>query len=95
MKQPDRSTYIKNMTYAAMAGQSGCASSALVIGALVLGLALDSVVGTKPLFTLALMLLSIPLSLVMMLYMVLGATRRITPPPTSAHHKRSTTEDDR
>lgn len=69
------------MTFAIMAGQSGCGSVALIIGMLLGGLWLDSLLDTRPAFTLVLLLLSIPLSLGLMLYMVLGATSKISPPP--------------
>lgn len=80
MTKRDPATYFRNMTYAAMAGQSGCLTVVLVIGSLILGLWLDNVLGTEPAFTLVLTLVSIPLSLVLMVTMVLGATQRITPP---------------
>lgn len=69
------------MTFAIMAGQSGCGSVGLIIGMLLAGLWLDSLLDTRPAFTLVLLLLSIPLSLGLMFYMVLSATSRISPPP--------------
>jgi F0F1-type ATP synthase assembly protein I len=94
MDRNDRGTYIRNMSYAAMAGQSGCASSALVVGALLLGLWLDSMLGTEPILALVFIILSVPISLVVMVYMVLGAARRITPPQTPQTQPRSITDED-
>jgi hypothetical protein len=80
MDRNERGQYLRNMTYAASAGTSGCSTVILVIGALLLGLWLDALLGTQPALTLLLVLLSIPLSLVVMLYTVLNATSKITPP---------------
>lgn len=80
MDSNDRGTYLRNMSYAASAGTSGCSTVVLVIGALLLGLWLDSVLDTKPAFTLALVLFSIPASLGLMVYQVLSATSRMTSP---------------
>lgn len=93
MTKRDPATYFRNMTYAAMAGQSGCVSVILILGSLFLGLWLDSVLDTRPAFTLVLILLSIPLSLVTMVYMVLGATNRITPPDIEAKETNSYEEE--
>ncbi len=65
--------------------QAGCVSVILIILALVVGLLLDRALGTKYVFTVGLMLLSIPVSLGAMVYTVLRSTRsmRIQPPPQS------------
>ena len=72
--------YVQNMAYAAFAGQAGCSSTTLVIAGLICGLWIDAQLGTKPFFTITLMVLSVPLSLYVMVRMVLGAVKRITPP---------------
>lgn len=74
------SHYVQNMTLAAAAGQSGCTTTMIVIGAMLLGLWIDARLDTKPLFTLGLILGSIPLSLYLMVRMVLELVSRITPP---------------
>jgi F0F1-type ATP synthase assembly protein I len=63
--------------------QAGCVSVILIILALVVGLVLDRALGTKYVFTVGLMLLSIPVSLAAMVYTVLRSTRamRIQPAP--------------
>lgn len=94
MDSKDRMTYVRNMALAGMAGQAGCASVMLVFGGLFLGLFLDSTFDTRPIFTLGMLLASVPLSLVMMVYMVLGATRRITPPKKRTVKNPTTTYDD-
>ncbi len=92
-RTPER---LKNFALAATAAQGGCASVVVVIGALLIGLWLDSVLHTKPAFTLLLIILSVPLSLFVMLALVLGATRSITPnpPPTSKKEDRPWQEKD-
>jgi hypothetical protein len=76
----DENHYIRNVGYAMVAGQSGCSTAVMIIGALLLGLWLDSLFGTRPAFTLLLTISSVPLSLMLMLYTVLGAARRLPPP---------------
>ncbi len=93
MKPPD-GEYVRNMAFAAMAGQSGCASVIVIIGSLFLGLWLDSVFDTRPAFTLGFILTSIPLSLVLMVYIAVKATRQITPPKTYQRRVHSYHDDD-
>ena len=61
--------------------QAGCVSVILIILALVIGLALDRALGTKYVFTVGLMLLSIPVSLGAMVYTVLRSTRSMQNQP--------------
>lgn len=57
--------------------QAGCVSVLLVIVALVAGLLLDRALGTRYIFTLGLLLLSIPVSLTAMVYTVLRSSRSL------------------
>ena len=75
---------MRNMAFAALAGQSGCATTIIIFGAMFLGMWLDSILGTKPILTLVLLVSSVPVSMYIMLRMVLGAVKRITPPPKSS-----------
>lgn len=68
--------------------QAGCISVFLVIAALVVGLVLDQVLGTKPMFVLGLLLLSIPVSLYAMVRSVLASTRAKQPPSAAAKSKK-------
>ena len=61
--------------------QAGCVSVIIIILALVVGLLLDRVIGTKYLFTVGLLLLSIPVSLGAMVYSVLRSTRSMQNQP--------------
>lgn len=85
MKQdsPDR---LRNFAFAAAATQGGCSSVIIVIGALLLGLWLDTqVFHSKPLFTLTLVVISVPVSLFVLVGVVVGDTRGIAQngPPKS------------
>jgi F0F1-type ATP synthase assembly protein I len=55
--------------------QAGCVSVIVIILALVAGILLDRAVGTKYVFTVGLLLLSIPVSLGAMVYSVLRSTQ--------------------
>ena len=68
--------------------QAGCVSVILIILALVVGLVLDRALGTKYVFTVGLMLLSIPVSLGAMVYTVLRSTRSMQNPPASQATKK-------
>jgi F0F1-type ATP synthase assembly protein I len=61
--------------------QAGCVSVILVILALVVGILLDRALGTKYMFTVGLLLLSIPVSLGAMVYTVLRSTRAMQNKP--------------
>lgn len=73
----DRGQYALNLTLAAVAGQVGCLTLAVVLAALLGGLWLDAQFDSKPLFTVILMLGSIPVTLVAMFWVVRKATSRL------------------
>ncbi|HEX3053032.1 MAG TPA: AtpZ/AtpI family protein [Aggregatilineaceae bacterium] len=79
-RKQDPSEYIRNMALAVVAGQAGCSTVILVFLALFGGMYLDARFDTHPIFTLVLVLLSVPLGLYMMVRVVLSSTSRITPP---------------
>ena len=73
--------------------QAGCVSVILIILALVVGLVLDRALGTKYMFTVGLLLLSIPVSLGAMVYTVLRSTRSMrTQPAPQATKKEDSLE---
>ncbi|MBI9045724.1 MAG: AtpZ/AtpI family protein [Anaerolineaceae bacterium] len=69
--------FIKNLTLAAAAGQVGCLTLVIVIGAVIAGLWLDNYFDTKPIITLVLVVVSVPVSVVAMLAIVRGTVKRI------------------
>jgi hypothetical protein len=80
-EKPDknRAQYIFNLTLAAVAGQVGFLTLCIVLMALFGGLWMDKRFDSKPLFTVILMLASVPLTLIMMFWVVRNATARIKP----------------
>ena len=62
-------------------GEVGCITLVIVIAAVFGGIWLDRVLGTKPLFTVGLVLLSAPLALVLTFWVARRATQDLQPPP--------------
>lgn len=84
MSQPDdqdkdRRQRIINLTLASVAGQVGFLTLIIVFVALFGGLWLDKALDTKPLFTIILLVVSMPVTLVLMFRVVRAATSRIKP----------------
>jgi F0F1-type ATP synthase assembly protein I len=75
----DRLQHAYNLTLASVAGQVGCLTLLIIIAALFAGLWLDKTFNSKPIFTLVLMLASVPLTLVLMVKIVTSATKRMKP----------------
>lgn len=73
------SQYALNLTMAAVAGQAGCLTLVIIFIALGAGLWLDSRFDTKPIFTVVLMVGSVPVTLFSMIKVVQRATSRIEP----------------
>ncbi|MGH2605858.1 MAG: AtpZ/AtpI family protein [Anaerolineales bacterium] len=72
---PSEATY--GLAVAGLLGQVGCLTVAIVLGALGTGLWLDAQLGSRPLFTIGLILASVPLTLVLMFRIVLAGARRL------------------
>jgi len=75
--EPERKQSFINLTLAIVAGQVGFLTLVIVLGAVLGGLWLDSRLGTRPLATLFLVVLSIPVSVVIMVVVVRSAVSRI------------------
>ena len=91
MSQRFNPDYVRNLALATVAGQAGCSTLVLIFLALFGGLYLDSRLDTHPVFTIGLVLVSIPVSLYAMVRMVLTAVSHINTPPagTPAHGRRA------
>jgi hypothetical protein len=76
-------TRAKNLSYALVAGQSGCLNILIIIGALLLGIWLDAQFGLRGPFTIFFLLASIPLSLFFMVRIALGSVKMIKPQQTN------------
>lgn len=90
-KRPSR---VRNLALAAVAAQAGCATIIIIILALLIGLWLDAQFGVRGLFTIGVLILSVPLTLFIMLRIALGATKRIIPQPEIYRRKDETQEDE-
>jgi len=66
-----------NLVYTVVAGQVGCLTLVIVVVALLLGLWLDAQFKVRGPFTVGMLLLSVPLSLVLMVRIALGAINSI------------------
>lgn len=65
-----------NWTLAAVTGQVGCLTLIIIFAALFAGRWLDNKFNSNPLFTIGLMIGSVPVTLVMMFWVVRTVTRR-------------------
>jgi MFS family permease len=82
MNSPKRSARrrARNLSLAAVAAQAGCWTVIIVFTALILGLWLDARSGVRGPFTIGLLIISVPISLLVMLRIALSAIERIDPP---------------
>lgn len=71
----------RNLALAAVAAQAGCWTLFLIFVALLLGLWLDSQFQVRGLFTIGLLLLSVPISLFAMVRVALRSVKQIQPQP--------------
>lgn len=99
MSQPekqgkDRFQYAMNLTLASIAGQVGCLTLVIIFVALFAGLWLDRYLDTKPLFTIVLLVGSVPVTLYLMFRVVRVATSRIKPVQNSDKTKITTPQED-
>ncbi len=78
-QKQNRKQYALNLVLAGFAGQVGFVTLAIVVAALLLGLWLDSSLGTRPLFTILILLASVPVTLWVMFRVAMGFVARIKP----------------
>ena len=71
--------YAYNLTLASIAGQVGCLTLIIIFSALFAGLWLDGRMDSKPMFTIILLVGSVPVTLFLMFRVVKSATNRIKP----------------
>jgi F0F1-type ATP synthase assembly protein I len=73
----DKQNNTRNMVIAALTGQVGVLTLVIVLAAVFGGLALDNRYGTKPWFTVGLLVASIPVSIMTMVFLVRKAVSRV------------------
>jgi len=78
--EPNKRSWL-NMTIAALVGQVGCLTLVIVLAAVLAGLWLDGRFGTRPWFTIGLVAVSIPISLVVMIVVARSAVKKIKTSP--------------
>jgi F0F1-type ATP synthase assembly protein I len=84
----NRSQYVANLSIAGVAGQVGCVTVIIVFGALFAGIWLDRWLQTRPLFTVGLLLGSVPVTIGLMYWLVKKAVAKIQPAgPTQKQRK--------
>lgn len=77
-------------------GEVGCLTLIIVIASVFGGIWLDRILGTKPLFTISLVLVSAPISLVLTYWIAKRAVKDLNPPHApQAKPERSERGDDR
>ena len=76
-EKPDRKQRVINLTLAGVAGQVGCLTLVIVLGAVFIGLWLDGIFQTRPWFTIGLVVASIPISVIMMVIVARLAVSKI------------------
>ena len=81
MTEPPASTRISNISVATIAGAAGCVMTIAIVGALVLGIVIDKLLGFRGPFTVGLVLVSAPVSLYVVIRMVLSVMKRTQTPP--------------
>lgn len=82
--QPDSKQRFINLTIAAVVGQIGCLTLVIVLAAVFGGLWLDAHFNSKPAFTIGLLIVSIPVSLLLMLVIVRSAIAKIKTGPAQS-----------
>jgi F0F1-type ATP synthase assembly protein I len=87
----NRSQYFANLSIAGVAGQVGCVTVIIVFGALFAGIWLDRWLNTRPLFTVGLLLGSVPVTLAVMVWLVKSVVSKIQPADSTP---KQTQEDD-
>lgn len=87
--------YALNLGLAGFAGQVGCVTLVIVFGALLGGLWLDRVLNVRPLFTIVLLLGSVPITIFIMIRLALGAVAKMKPvlPPRETTEQTKKEED--
>jgi len=78
----DPTRYAFNLVLVGVAGGAGCLTVLIILIALFSGLWLDNTFDSRPLFTVILMVGSVPITLIAMLLLVRFSTSRITPATT-------------
>jgi hypothetical protein len=93
---PEKNPYLSafNAKALTVGGEVGCLTLIIVLASVFGGIALDKLLGTKPLFTVGLVLLSAPLALVLTVYIAKRAVKDLQPPADSQESKTRSAVDE-
>ena len=91
--KPDIEQYTRSLSYVAVGGEVGCLTLLIIILALVAGIGLDRLLDTKPLFTIGLVLGSIPLTLILTVWVALRSVKNLTKTSTTTMSAKSNMEE--
>jgi F0F1-type ATP synthase assembly protein I len=92
--QPQDKQRLVNMTVIALVGQVGCLTLLIVIGAVFAGMWIDSRMNSRPVGTIVLVAVSVPLAIYVMLKVVRGTLRKLGLESTpQVNSKEGNTED--
>jgi len=89
-----KSQTVNNLALYSVGGQVGCASLFIILIAVFAGIALDKLLGTKPLFTIGLTLGSAPLSLYISYKLAMRAVKDITPQEPATQKSKPVEEEE-
>lgn len=80
--QPDKKEALRslNLTLAAVTGQVGCLTVIIILAAFFIGRRLDNQFDSEAVFTVVLMIASVPVTLVVMFWVVRSVTARFAKP---------------
>jgi hypothetical protein len=94
-QRPAQKEINQSLVLGAVVGQVGCLTLVIVLAALFGGLWLDGQLGTKPYITIALVIGSVPVTLVVMFWIVRKATARLQASQQQTPRRRLEEENNR
>ncbi len=86
---------VNNFALYSVGGQVGCASLIIILLAVFAGIALDKLLGTKPLFTIGLTLGSAPLSLYISYKLAIRAVKNVNPQEPVSKQRKPVEEEEK
>lgn len=92
---PNNPQSVFNATVISVAAQVGCLTLVIIFASLILGLLLDQVFDTRPLFTILFLIGSMPLTWIGVFWSVNRAKKRLSNPPIQSSPNLELEEDDR
>jgi hypothetical protein len=90
---PPIKSVVSTLPVVALGGQIGCFTLVIVIAAVLGGLWLDELLGTKPILTVIFILGSAPLTLVLTYWMAMQTIKKINPPTPDVAQTELTKEE--